>query len=121
MKNQACKTDTVDAYLFDFPEDIRHLLQKVRSCIIEVVPEASEAIKYGIPTYVYHKQNLVHFGGYRKHIGFYPTPKVLMHFERQIVEYKSSKGAVQFPLDRPIPLELIAEMTLYRKTQVDAG
>jgi len=121
MINKALKPETVDTYLLEYPEETRLKLQQVRSCILDVVSDATETIKYGIPTFVYRNKNLVHFGGYKKHIGFYPSPKVLMHFERQIVGYKSSKGAVQFPLDTPMPLELIAEMTLYRKKQVDVG
>lgn len=121
MKNHAFESNTVEAYLLDFPEDTRQVLQQVRTCILAIVPNAEETIKYGIPTLVYCKKNLVHFAGYKKHVGFYPSPNVLMHFKQQIAEYVSSKGAVQFPLDRPMPLELIAEMTRYRKGQLDVG
>lgn len=121
MKDTSSKPASVNQYISEFPEVTQNALNQVRTCILDIVPKAVETIKYGIPTYVYRNKNLVHFGGYKKHIGFYPSPKVLIHFKQQIVGFASSKGAVQFPLDRPIPLELIAEMTLFRKAQVDEG
>lgn len=121
MEALKSQTYSVPEYILKFPGETQLALNKVRKCILDILPDATETIKYGIPTYVYRNKNLVHFGGYKKHIGFYPSPKVLIHFKQQIVGFASSKGAVQFPLDRPIPLELIAEMTLFRKAQVDEG
>lgn len=121
MKTPIAPILSVTEYISGFPESTQVVLNQVRECILEVLPEAEETLKYGIPTYVLKKKNMVHFGGYKRHLGFYPTPKVLSHFEREIAGFVSSKGAVQFPLDQSMPLELIAEMTRYRLSQVVEG
>ncbi|MFM1878435.1 MAG: hypothetical protein RLZZ241_1301 [Bacteroidota bacterium] len=121
MKPPVTPITSVNQYISGFPEATQIALNQVRKCIQEILPEAEETLKYGIPTYVYKKKNMVHFGGYKRHVGFYPTPRVLKHFEDEIAGFVSSKGAVQFPLDTPMPFELIAAMTAYRKEQVDAG
>lgn len=107
------KPETIDQYITAFPQDVGEKLEKVRHTIREAAPEAEATIKYGIPTYVLGK-NLVHFAGYKKHIGFYPTPSGIEAFQEQLACYKQSKGAVQFPLDQPIPYELIAEIVRFR-------
>jgi uncharacterized protein YdhG (YjbR/CyaY superfamily) len=104
---------TIDEYISGYPEDVQAILQKVRVIIKEIAPEAQEAIKYGIPTFVLHG-NLVHFGAYKKHIGFYPAPSGLEQFREELAGYLGSKGAVQFPLDEPIPYDLIRRITVFR-------
>ena len=103
----------IDAYIAGFPEDIQQILQKVRTTIREAAPQAQETIKYQIPTFTLHG-NLVHFAGYKKHIGFYPTPSGIEKFQQELSAYKSAKGSVQFPLDRPIPYDLIRKIVEFR-------
>ena len=104
---------TIDTYISTFPKEVQIILQKVRETITKAAPHAEEAIKYGIPTFV-QNGNLVHFGGFKHHIGFYPTPAGIRIFEKELSKYESSKGAVKFPLDRAIPYSLIAKIVKYR-------
>ncbi len=102
-----------DEYIAAFPEEIRMLLEQIRSTIKAAAPEAEETINYGMPTFKFHG-NLVHFAAYKNHIGFYPAPSGLTAFKDEISKYKNSKGAVQFPLDEKIPLELISNIVKFR-------
>jgi uncharacterized protein YdhG (YjbR/CyaY superfamily) len=104
---------TIDEYIAAYPPDVQAILQQVRATIREAAPGAQEAIKYQLPTFVLHG-NLVHFGAFQKHIGFYPAPRGLEEFKQELSAYKGSKGAVQFPLDQPIPYELIRRITEFR-------
>ncbi len=103
----------IDQYIAGFPDEVREILQQVRKTISEAAPEAEEAIKYRMPTFVL-RGNLVHFAAYKKHIGFYPTPTGIEAFKDELSVYPSSKGAVQFPLDEPIPLDLIGRIVKFR-------
>ena len=103
----------IDAYIAAFPEDIQEMLQRIRRTIHKAAPAATEAIKYAIPTFVL-EGNLVHFAAFKNHIGFYPAPMGLEAFKKELSGYKGSKGAVQFPLDKPMPLGLIAKIVKYR-------
>jgi uncharacterized protein YdhG (YjbR/CyaY superfamily) len=103
------KNPLVDKYIKAFPESTQTVLIQLRELIISLLPDAQEVMGYGIPTYK-QSQNLVHFAGYKTHIGFYPTPPVIQAFVKEIKPYKTSKGAVQFPLDKPLPLDLIRAM-----------
>jgi len=105
-------TDT-ESYINSFPEDVRVILQQLRSAIKEAAPEAEETIKYAMPTYVQYG-NVVHFAAYKNHIGFYATPTGHMRFEKELSQYKSGKGSVQFPIDQPLPLDLIKEIVRFR-------
>jgi len=107
------KNPEVDAYIGEFPDEVRTILEKLREMILKEAPEATERIAYGMPTYTM-KKNLIHFAGYKKHIGIYPTPEGIEAFKEDLASYKNSKGAVQFPLDRPMPWELIQKMIRYR-------
>lgn len=104
----------IDAYISQFPEEIRLVLQKVRAVIQENAPGAQEAMAYGMPGYKTNKKPLVYFGAFKNHIGFYATPSGHEEFERELASYKQGKGSVQFPLDQPIPYELIARMVKFR-------
>ncbi|MDO9044989.1 MAG: DUF1801 domain-containing protein [Methanobacteriaceae archaeon] len=107
------KFETIDEYIAEFPEDIQEILEKMRKVIQKAAPEAEEAISYGMPTFKLHG-NLVHFAAYKNHIGFYPAPSGIEKFKEDISEYKSSKGAVQFPLDKPVPYDLVEKMVIFR-------
>jgi uncharacterized protein YdhG (YjbR/CyaY superfamily) len=105
--------NAVDQYISGFPREMQKILQKVRQTIRETAPEAEETIGYGIPTYKLNG-NLVHFGGFKHHVGFYPTPSALTDFQDELSRYEGAKGSVKFPLDQPMPLELIAKITKQR-------
>jgi uncharacterized protein YdhG (YjbR/CyaY superfamily) len=117
----ACKSDDsnprnnpdVDTYIQAFPTEVRAILVKLREMILKEAPEVTERMAYGMPTYTM-KKNLIHFAGYKKHIGIYPTPDGIEAFKEELSTYKNSKGAVQFPLDRPMPWDLIQKMIQYR-------
>ena len=104
---------TIDDYIAGFPDDVQAILQKVRATIRKAAPGADEAIKYQIPTFVLNG-NLVHFAAFKNHIGFYPTPSALKQFAKELSGYEGSKGAVRFPLDRPIPYALIRDIVKFR-------
>jgi uncharacterized protein YdhG (YjbR/CyaY superfamily) len=103
----------VDMYIDSFPEDIQTLLEQIRTCIRQAAPEAKETIGYAIPTYVLNG-NLVHFAAYKKHIGFYPGPSGIDTFKEELSGYKGAKGSVQFPIYRPLPLDLISKIVNFR-------
>ncbi len=103
----------VDAYIAGFPKDIQKLLEKIRETIRKAAPEAEEVMGYGIPTFKL-KGNLVHFGGYKNHIGFYPAPSGITAFEKELSVYKGAKGSIKFPLDQPIPYDLVSKIVKFR-------
>ncbi len=104
---------TIDEYIATFPQEIQIILNNIRNIIKELVPEATEKISYQMPTF-YLNGNLVHFAAFKKHIGFYPTPSGIEAFQEELSKYKGAKGSVQFPLDQPMPYELIRRIVLYR-------
>ena len=103
----------IDKYIQGFPGDVQEILQAIRMTIRKAAPEAEETIKYGMPTFTL-EGNLVHFAAYKKHIGFYPAPSGIENFKDELSAYASAKGSVQFPLDRPIPYDLISKITAFR-------
>ncbi|MFA6128655.1 MAG: DUF1801 domain-containing protein [Bacteroidales bacterium] len=103
----------IDEYIAGFPPDVQVILEKVRSIIREIVPEASEAISYQMPTFKLHG-NLVHFAAFKNHIGFYPMPHGIDVFKEELSKYASGKGSVQFPLNQPIPYDIIAKIVKFR-------
>ena len=103
--------DNIDQYIANFPPDVTEKLQEIRKTVHRHVPEAKEKISYGIPTFTFHS-NLVHFAGYENHVGFYPGAYPIAALADELTAYKTSKGTVQFPLDKPLPMELIKKMTL---------
>jgi uncharacterized protein YdhG (YjbR/CyaY superfamily) len=103
----------IDNYIASFSKETQVLLIQMRTTIQKIAPEAQEAIKYGMPTYIL-KGNLVHFAGYEKHIGFYPTPSAMQTFKDKLSVYKTGKGSVQFPLDKPLPIDLISKIVAFR-------
>ncbi|MFT3753195.1 MAG: DUF1801 domain-containing protein [Paludibacter sp.] len=107
------KPVTVDSYIDSFPEETQKLLEQLRAIIKETAPEAEEKISYGMPGYKLNGM-LVYFAGYAKHIGFYPGVACIVAFMEELSVYKTSKGTVQFPLNRPLPTELIIHMVKFR-------
>ncbi|MDY0102271.1 MAG: DUF1801 domain-containing protein [Lentimicrobium sp.] len=104
---------TIDEYILQFAPETQTLLQKVRETIQQTAPQTKEAIKYAMPTFVM-QGNLLHFAAHKNHIGFYPAPATIIAFAEELKPYKTSKGAVQFPFSKAIPLELITRMVKYR-------
>jgi uncharacterized protein YdhG (YjbR/CyaY superfamily) len=104
---------SIDEYISSFPETIRERLEELRATINKAAPEATEKISYQMPTF-FLKGNLVHFAAHAKHIGFYPTPSAIEKFKKELKDYHCSKGAVQFPYDKPLDLDLISRMVKYR-------
>ena len=103
----------IDEYIAGFPKEIQKLLEQIRNTIKQAAPEAEEAIKYAMPTYVLNG-NLVHFAAFKNHIGFYPVPSGIEAFKQELSVYKGAKGSVQFPLDKPMPLDLISKIVKFR-------
>ena len=104
---------TIDAYIAAFPDDVQAILQHIRRTIHEIAPEATEAIAYGMPTFRLHG-NLVHFAAFKNHIGFYPVPSGMAAFQEELSAYKQGKGSARFPLDKPIPYDLIQRIVRFR-------
>ncbi len=119
MKTPQPGPGTIDAYISGHPPEIQRLLEQVRATILRAAPEATEAIKYGIPTFVLG-ENLVHFAGCRKHLGFYPTPSAIQKFARELSGYAGARGSVQFPYSEPIPLQLIEAIVRFRVAEIAA-
>lgn len=113
------KSIDVDAYIQAFPKDVQTALQAVRQAVRAAAPrEAEESIAYGVVGYKLAGKPLVYFGGYAKHIGFYATPNGTSAFKDKLAKYKQGKGSVQFPLDQPMPLDLITDIVRYRAAEV---
>jgi uncharacterized protein YdhG (YjbR/CyaY superfamily) len=106
-------TKTIDEYIANSPKDVQAILKKVRAMIQKAAPKAEETINYGIPTFTLNG-NLVHFAGFKSHIGFYPTPSGIEKFKKELAVYEGAKGSVKFPLDQPIPYALITKIVKFR-------
>jgi uncharacterized protein YdhG (YjbR/CyaY superfamily) len=113
MQSNSITSATIDEYIAGFPMDIQVILQKIRQTIKEAAPEALEAISYQMPTFKLNG-NLVHFAAYKNHIGFYPIPSGIEKFKAELSVYKQGKGSVQFPIDKPIPYDLIKRIVEFR-------
>jgi uncharacterized protein YdhG (YjbR/CyaY superfamily) len=104
-------TKDIDEFIAQYPPEAQNKLEELRQSIHQAVPRATEKISYGIPTFVFHG-NLVHFSAYDHHIGFYPGSAPIKQFAQLLKPYETAKGTVRFPLDKPLPLALIRQMTL---------
>ncbi len=111
MMNRQYKN--IDEYIATYPENIQDILQKIRQAIKTSAPEATEAISYGMPTFKLNG-NLVHFAAFKKHIGFFPTPSGVEAFKEELQGYQTSKGSIQFPLDKPVPYDLVEKIVKLR-------
>lgn len=107
------KFANVDEYISTFPKEVQQYLEQIRTIIRTAAPEAEETISYNMPAYKLNGP-LVYFGANNKHTGFYPTPSPIAYFEEELTDYVTSKGAIQFPLDKPLPKKLIAQIVAYR-------
>ncbi|MFM7165542.1 MAG: iron chaperone [Planctomycetaceae bacterium] len=107
----------IDAYISQFPKNIQLLLNQIRTTVTKAVPQAEEALKYGIPT-LRMKTNLLHYAAFEKHIGLYPTPSGMQQFADELKGWVQGKGSVQLPLDQPLPLDLIRRIALFRAATV---
>jgi len=113
METNKSTPKDIDQYIAGFPADVQEILEKVRLTIKKAAPDAKETISYQIPTFTL-EGNLVHFAAYKKHIGFYPTSSGIEKFKKEVSAYKWAKGSVQFPLNQPIPYELITQIVTFR-------
>lgn len=113
MKTANGSPDNIDEYIAGFPSDVQVILRQIRTTIAKVAPEAEEALKYRIPTFVLNG-NLVHFAAFKNHIGFYPTPSGIEAFKDELSRYEGAKGSVKFPIDQPMPLRLIEKIVTFR-------
>jgi len=113
------KFQTVDEYISTFPPATKKALKDIRSTIKKAAPGAEEAISYNIPAFRLDGM-LVWYAGYKEHIGLYPRPNVIQVFKKELTNYKLSKGTIQFPLDRPLPVELITRIVKYRMAENQA-
>jgi uncharacterized protein YdhG (YjbR/CyaY superfamily) len=113
MKTNQTVPGDIDEYIAGFPKDVQQILRKVRQTVRMAAPGAQETIKYQMPTFILNG-NLVYFAAFKNHIGFYPIPTGIEKFKRELSAYKTAKGSVQFPLDRPIPFGLISRIVKFR-------
>jgi len=112
--------DNIDEYISGFPVEIQEILTTIREIVRQEAPQAEERIRYRMPTFYLHG-NLVHFAAFKNHIGIYPTPAGIEEFAEELSPYRTSKGAIQFPLNRPIPFGLIRKIVAFRVKQNLAG
>jgi len=117
MRTDQTAPKNIDEYIAGFPDDVKEILEKIRMTIRKAAPDAEETIKYQIPTFTL-KGNLVHFGAFKKHIGFYPTSTGIEKFKNELSVYEGAKGSVQFPFDKPIPFDLISKIVKFRVREV---
>jgi uncharacterized protein YdhG (YjbR/CyaY superfamily) len=110
---------TVDEYIGSFPHEIQQLLMQMRAVVKANAPDAQESVSYMMPAYKTYGKPLVYFGGMKTHIGFYATPNGNLAFAEQLKPYKQGKGSIQFPVNQPLPLELVAEMVRFRVEEND--
>lgn len=113
MEGNKITYKSIDEYISNFPPEVQEILKNLRKVIKESAPDAEEKISYQMPAFALHG-NLVYFAAYRNHIGFYPTSSGIDAFKHELLEYKTSKGAVQFPIKKPLPYELISKIVKFR-------
>lgn len=113
MKTQTLIPKNVDDYIATFPNEVQEILNKLRATVKKAAPEAEEVISYQMPAYKYHGI-LVYFAAHKNHIGFYPTGSGVEIFKGELSDYKTSKGTIQFPYSKKLPLKLIADIVMFR-------
>ncbi|KHL93290.1 hypothetical protein QW71_24545 [Paenibacillus sp. IHB B 3415] len=113
MEENKVTYESVDQYISAYAPEVQEILQTLRKVIREAAPEAEEKISYQMPTFFLHK-NLVHFAAFKNHIGFYPAPQGIEAFKQELAKYKGAKGSVQFPIQEPLPYELITRIVKFR-------
>ncbi len=113
MDSKRVDFHSIDEYIATFPEEIQAILETLRATIRAAAPDAVERISYQMPTFALHG-NLVHFAAFKQHIGFYPTPSGIAAFQQELAAYESAKGSVQFPINQPLPLDVIRRIVEFR-------
>lgn len=113
------KFSSIDEYIDIFPKNIQNILQRVRKTIKKAAKDSSEVISYNMPAFKYKGKILVYFAAWKNHIGFYALPSGNVAFKKELANYRSAKGSIQFPFDKEIPYELIEKMVLYRKKELE--
>jgi uncharacterized protein YdhG (YjbR/CyaY superfamily) len=116
MEENKITFNSIDEYILQFSQEVQEILKTLRSVIKESAPDAKEKISYQMPTFDLHG-NLVHFAAYKNHIGFYPAPSGIEAFKDELSMYKGAKGSVQFPIEKPLPYELIREIVKFRAAE----
>ena len=116
MEDKKNQVNSIDAYIANCPVEVQKMLEEIRTVIKQTAPEAQEKISYGMPAFTLNG-NLVYFAAFKEHIGFYPIPSGIEAFKAELSAYKQGKGSVQFPLDRPMPLELIRRIVEFRAAE----
>jgi len=111
---------STDEYIASFPEDVQIKLTQIRNALKQAVPKAHEVISYNMPA-IKTTKVVVYYAGYKNHIGYYPTAEPMVVFKDKLSKYKTSKGAIQFPMDEDLPLELIKEIAVFREKAVEDG
>ena len=114
----AKRYESIDEYIRGFPTNTREVLEGLRRVIRQAAPEAAEAISYQMPTFKLAGRSLVHFAGYAKHIGLYPLPSGIEAFKEELEPYAQGKGSIRFPLDRPIPYDLVGRIAAFRAQEI---
>ncbi|WP_028122153.1 iron chaperone [Epilithonimonas tenax] len=109
---------TFEDYFSQFDAALRHQLETIRTEIKQEIPEVEECIKYLMPTFVFQNKNLIHFAVFTHHIGLYPGPEAISFYEKELANYKTSKGAIQIPLDEDVPLDLIKKLINHAKERI---
>lgn len=112
------KYTTIDQYISNCPSNVQDILKKFRDIIHEEAPQATEAIKYQMPTFVLNNQNLIHFAAYKNHIGLYPTPSGITAFQKELKNFVTTKGAIQFVIAKSMPYDLVRRITEFRVKEV---
>jgi uncharacterized protein YdhG (YjbR/CyaY superfamily) len=113
MNTHSKQVETIDDYVSMFPDDVQVILQRLRQTIRKAAPNAKEAISYQIPTFKLNG-NLVHFAAFKDHISFFPTSSGRRGFKKELAKYKGGRGTIQFPLEEPIPYDLVSKITKFR-------
>jgi uncharacterized protein YdhG (YjbR/CyaY superfamily) len=114
---EAVKPANIDAYIAAFPDDVQKILEQVRITVIKSAPGAEETISYAMPAFRYKGRVIIYFAGHKNHIGIYATPSGYAAFTKELSKYKQGRGSVQFPLNEPMPVNLIARMVKFRVQQ----
>jgi uncharacterized protein YdhG (YjbR/CyaY superfamily) len=117
MKTDQAAPKTIDEYIAGFPSDVQAILEQIRMTIREAAPDAQEKISYQMPTFTLNG-NLIHFAAFKNHIGLYPTPTGIEEFKKELSGYEGGKGSVRFPLDKPIPFDLISRIVKFRAKEM---
>lgn len=112
---------SIDEYIAQAPAETRPLLEQLRSIIRASAPGATETISYAIPTFDLAGKHLVHFAAFKGHVGLYPTPSGMVAFADELAAYRSGKGTARFPLDRPLPADLVRRIVEFRVIEVERG